>query len=116
MRRALKVLVIDVGGSHIKLRLSGQRVPTKIASGPTMTAKQMVRAVRDAAIGWKFDVVSIGFPGPVLHGHPVAEPMHPGSGWVGFNFRRAFGGPVKVVNDAAMQALGSCRGGRMLFL
>jgi len=81
-----------------------------------MTAAEMVRQVKQLATDWRYDVVSIGYPGPVLHGHPVCEPFNLGSGWVGFNFRKAFGRPVKLINDAAMQALGSYEGGRMLFL
>jgi predicted NBD/HSP70 family sugar kinase len=81
-----------------------------------MTAAHMVRLVRNAVAGWKYDAVSIGYPGPVVHGRPVIEPRHLGGGWVGFDFRRAFGCPVKLINDAAMQALGSYKGGRMLFL
>ena len=81
-----------------------------------MTAQQMVRRVRASIAGWKFDAVSIGYPGPVLHDKPVSEPRNLGTGWVGFNFRRAFGCPVRVINDAALQALGSYHGGRMLFL
>jgi hypothetical protein len=109
-------LVIDVGGSHVKALVTGRRVPVKIPSGPAMTAKDMVRRLRKATAGWSFDAVSIGFPGPVVHGKPVAEPKNLGPGWVGFNFTKAFGRPVKLINDAAMQALGSYRGGRMLFL
>jgi len=112
----VKVLVVDVGGSNVKVLLSGQRTPQKIPSGPTMTASQMVRAVKDVTSGWKYEAISIGYPGPVLHGRPVAEPRNLGDGWVGFDFRRAFGCPVRVINDAAMQALGSYEGGRMLFL
>jgi polyphosphate glucokinase len=112
----MKILVIDVGGTHIKILASGHRHPIKIPSGPDTTAKAMVRAVRKAAGEWTYDVVSIGYPGAVLHGKPVSEPRNLGSGWVGFNFRRAFGRPVKVINDAAMQALGSYKNGRMLFL
>src|SRR5437867_2817888 len=112
----MKVLVIDVGGTHVKLLATGRKQPVEIPSGPKMTARKMVAAVRAATAGWKYDAVSIGYPGPVVHGHPVAEPHHLGRGWVGFNFRKAFGRPVKIINDAAMQALGSYRGGRMLFL
>lgn len=112
----MKVLVIDIGGTHVKLLATGQRRPIKIPSGPTMTARRMVREVRNAAADWDYDVVSIGYPGAVLNGKPVSEPRHLGGGWVGFNFRRAFGRPVKVINDAAMQAWGSYKGGRMLFL
>jgi hypothetical protein len=112
----MHVLAIDVGGSHVKVLSTGRTVPIKIPSGPRMTPRQMVTQVRKATAGWKYDVVSIGYPGPVLHGKPVSDPKNLGHGWVGFNFRRAFGCPVKVINDAAMQALGSYRGGRMLFL
>ena len=112
----MNILVIDVGGSHIKLRATGRPSAVKIPSGPTMTPKTMVQLVREATDGWKFSRVSIGYPGAVMHGKPMIEPKNLGRGWVGFNFSRAFGCPVKVVNDAAMQAMGSYRGGRMLFL
>ena len=112
----MKILVIDVGGSNIKALATGHTVPMKIPSGPELTAKEMVRSVRTAVAGWKYSAVSIGFPGVVKHGKPVAEPRNLGRGWVGFDFVRVFGCPVKVVNDAAMQALGSYRGGTMLFL
>src|SRR5438477_3522317 len=112
----MRILVIDVGGTHVKALATGRKKPIEIPSGPDMTAKKMVQAVRKAAAAWPYDAVSIGYPGPVIHGHPVAEPHNLGRGWVGFNFRKAFGRPVKVINDAAMQAFGSYRGGRMLFL
>jgi polyphosphate glucokinase len=112
----LKVLVVDVGGSNIKLWATGHKKPIKIASGPSMTAREMVRHVKNAARDWAYDVVSIGYPGVVLHGKIATEPHNLGGGWVGFNFSRAFRRPVIVINDAAMQALGSYRGGRMLFL
>jgi polyphosphate glucokinase len=112
----LKVLVVDVGGTHVKILATGHRTPIKLASGPTMTPARMVAAVKKAAAGWTYSAVSIGYPGAVLHGRPVAEPHNLGHGWVGFNFKKAFGRPVRVINDAAMQALGSYRGGRMLFL
>jgi polyphosphate glucokinase len=112
----MKVLAIDVGGTHVKILATGEDEVRKFASGPAMTPKQMVAGVRELAEGWRFDAVSIGYPGPVLHGHPIAEPHHLGPGWVGFDFRRAIGCPVRLMNDAAMQALGSYRGGRMLFL
>src|SRR5512140_662105 len=111
-----KVLVVDVGGTHIKVLATGHRTPRRIVSGPEMTAAGMVEAVKELARGWDYDVVSIGYPGPVIHGRPVREPHNLGGGWVGFNFERAFGRPVRVINDAAMQALGSYEGGRMLFL
>jgi len=112
----MKIMVIDVGGTHIKILATGHTEPVRIPSGKKMTAKEMVRDVRKAVAGWKYDAVSIGYPGAVLHGKPVSEPRNLGSGWVGFNFKKAFGRPVKVINDAAMQALGSYKGGRMLFL
>jgi polyphosphate glucokinase len=115
-RGVLKVLVVDVGGTHVKILATGHRTPIKLASGPTMTPARMVAAVKKAAAGWTYSAVSIGYPGAVLHGRPVAEPHNLGHGWVGFNFKKAFGRPVRVINDAAMQALGSYRGGRMLFL
>ena len=111
-----KVLVIDVGGTHVKMLVTGRRKVVKFASGPKLTAKAMVRQVRESVDGWKYSRVSIGYPGPVMHGKPLLEPKHLGRGWIGFDFAKAFGCPVKVVNDAAMQALGSYRGGRMLFL
>ncbi len=110
------ILVIDVGGTHIKVFVTGQKAPVKITSGPKMTAKKMVKKVLEATKGWNYSVVSIGYPAPVIHGHPLCEPHNLGGGWVGFDFRKAFGRPVKIVNDAAMQALGIYRGGRMLFL
>ncbi len=116
MTSAPRVLVIDVGGTHVKVLATGARTPRKIPSGPRMTAKRMVAAVEEATADWRYDVVSIGYPGPVLHGRPVAEPPNLGRGWVGFDFARALGRPVRLVNDAAMAALGSYRGGRMLFL
>jgi polyphosphate glucokinase len=112
----MRVLVVDVGGTHVKVLATGEKAPRAFPSGPTLTAEQMVAGVRAVSAGWTHDAVSIGYPGPVLHGRPVAEPRHLGRGWVGFDYRAAFGCPVKVVNDAAMQALGSYRGGKMLFL
>jgi len=112
----MRILAIDVGGTHVKLLATGRRVPVKIASGPRMTPRRMVAAVKRLADGWRYDVVSIGYPGPVLHGRAVAEPPNLGPGWVGFDFKHALGRPVRMINDAAMQALGSYRGGRMLFL
>ena len=110
------ILVLDVGGTNIKLQATGQKQPRKIPSGPDMTAKDMVRDVKAATRDWKYDRVSIGYPGPVTAGHPVREPVNLGCGWVGFNYKKALGCPVRIVNDAAMQALGSYHGGRMLFL
>ncbi len=113
---AAKVLVIDVGGTHVKVLVTGQREEREIPSGRTMTASKMVRDVKDCAKDWEYDVISIGYPGPVVHGRPLLEPYNLGGGWVGFDFSKAFGCPVKIINDAAMQALGSYEGGRMLFL
>ena len=110
------ILVIDVGGTNVKVLASGQKEPVKIPSGPKMTAKKMVNQVRAATADWKYSRISIGYPGPVIHGHPVSEPHNLGDGWVGFDFEKAFDHPVKIVNDAAMQALGIYHGGRMLFL
>jgi glucose-6-phosphate isomerase len=112
----MRVLVVDVGGTHVKVLGTGQQTPRDFPSGPTLTAEQMVAGVKTVAADWTYDAVSVGFPGPVLHGRPVAEPRHLGPGWVGFDYRKAFGCPVQVVNDAAMQALGSYQGGKMLFL
>src|SRR5262245_3176477 len=112
----MKILVIDVGGTHVKLLASGRRAPIKIPSGPSLTPRRMVTAVKRLTEGWSYDAVSIGYPGAVMHGRPVHEPHNLGPGWVGFDFQRGLGKPVKIVNDAAMQALGSYRGGRMLFL
>ena len=112
----MRVLVIDVGGTHVKLLATGQNVSRRFSSGPTLTAKRMISRVKRLAAGWKYDAVSIGYPGPVAGNKPAAEPHNLGSGWVGFDFEKAFGRPVKVVNDAAMQALGDYKGGKMLFL
>jgi polyphosphate glucokinase len=110
------VLVIDVGGTHVKVGAADHKDLVKIDSGPKMTPAAMVADVKKGTAGWKYDAVAIGYPGPVLHGKPVADPHNLACGWVGFDFHKAFGKPVKLVNDAAMQALGSYEGGRMLFL
>jgi polyphosphate glucokinase len=110
------VLVVDVGGTHVKVLATGQKESRELPSGPMLTAEQMVAGVKKVAAEWKYEAVSVGYPGPVLHGRPVAEPRHLGPGWVGYDYRSAFGCPVKVVNDAALQALGSYQGGKMLFL
>ena len=112
----MNILVIDVGGTHVKILASGEKVKREINSGPTLTARQMVSSVKKLADGWEYDLVSIGYPGPVVHDRPMAEPHNLGKGWMGFNFAAAFKLPTKVINDAAMQALGSYRGGKMLFL
>jgi polyphosphate glucokinase len=112
----MKVLVVDVGGTHVKILATGQREHRQFVSGPTLTAEQMVTGVKALAERWKYDVVSMGYPGPVLNSRPVAEPHNLGRGWIGFDYRAAFGCPIKIVNDAAMQALGGYKGGKMLFL
>jgi predicted NBD/HSP70 family sugar kinase len=111
-----RVLVIDVGGTHIKILASGRKTPRKVDSGPKMTAPLMCAWVKEAAKDWPHEVATIGYPGPVVHGKPIREPFNLGKGWVGFDYRKALGCPVKMINDAAMQALGSYHGGRMLFL
>ena len=112
----MNILVIDVGGTHVKILASGEKVRREINSGPTLTARQMVSSVKKLADGWEYDLVWIGYPGPVVHDRSMAEPHNLGKGWMGFNFAAAFKLPAKVINDAAMQALGSYRGGKMLFL
>ena len=112
----MRVLVVDIGGTNIKIRVPGRRTIVKIPSGPTLTPGRMVQLVRAAAAGSDYSVVSIGYPGPVIRGNPVRDPMHLARGWVRFDFHKAFGCPVRIMNDAAMQALGSYRGGHMLFL
>jgi len=114
--RPPKVLVIDVGGTNVKILVSGKREPRKVPSGHDMTASGMVEVVKRLADDWSYDVISLGYPGAVLGGRPAAEPENLSDGWMRFDFAKAFGCPVKVINDAAMQALGSYEGGRMLFL
>src|SRR6267378_1459067 len=110
------VLTIDVGGSHVKALAAGEPEPRRADSGPRMTAEEMVAAVRQLADGWAWDHVSIGIPAPVHAGRLAVDPVNLGKGWAGFDFVEAFGTPTRVVNDAAMQALGSYDGGTMLFL
>jgi len=112
----VNVLVIDVGGTHVKILATGQHEPREFASGPTLTPQQMAAGVKKVAGGWKYEVISMGYPGLVLRDRVVAEPHNLGRGWVHFDYRAAFGRPVKIINDAAMQALGSYKGGKMLFL
>lgn len=112
----MNVLVVDVGGTNVKILATGQAEPRRFPSGPTMTPKQMVTGVKVLAGEWKYDVVSIGYPGLVLQGRVMAEPHNLGPGWVMFDFKVAFGRPVKLINDAAMQALSSYKSGTMLFL
>jgi polyphosphate glucokinase len=112
----MKILVVDVGGTHVKVLATGHKVHAAIPSGPELTPKKMMAGLKKVLAGWSYDVVSIGYPGPVTHGRPLIEPHNLGKGWVRFDFQKAFRKPVKIINDAAMQALGSYRGGRMLFL
>src|SRR5437868_2660282 len=111
----MKILVIDIGGTNVKILATGHEEVRKIPSGPKMTAQKMVEEVLNAAKDWEYDVIAIGYPGPVVQGNILLEPKNLGRGWVGFNFAAQFGRPVKLINDAAMQALGSYEGGRMLF-
>lgn len=116
MAQGVKVLVIDVGGSHVKIMASGQTEERKFESGPTMTPAQMAEGVKALASGWRYDAVAIGYPGVVIRDQPATEPHNLAPGWVAFDYAEAFGCPVKIINDAAMQALGSYRSGKMLFL
>jgi polyphosphate glucokinase len=112
----MKVLVIDVGGTHVKVLATDEKMERKFTSGPDLTPAKMVGGVKAVTSGWKYDAVSIGYPGPVLRDRPVAEPHNLAAGWMGFDFVKAFDCPVKLINDAAMQALGSYHEGKMLFL
>ena len=112
----MKVLVIDIGGNNVKMLASGHKQPVKFPSGPSLTPEKMVAEVKKMTANWQYDVISIGVPGPILFGQLILDPPNLGPGWVGFDFSAAFRVPVKVVNDAALQALGSYRGGKMLFL
>lgn len=112
----MKVLVIDIGGTHIKVASTDRRVPVKIVSGPTMNAEEMSRQVLAATARWSYDRISIGYPGPVEHDRPLAEPHNLAPGWIDFPYEKTFGKPICFINDAAMQALGGYKGGRMLFL
>ena len=112
----MSVLAIDIGGTHVKILATGQKERREFESGSKLTPKLMVAGVKKLVQDWSYDVLSIGYPGPVRHNRPIAEPHNLAKGWVGFDFEAAFNCPVKVINDAAMQALGSYRGGRMLFL
>ena len=115
-KRTKTILTIDVGGTHVKVMTAHERVKREFESGPDITAKEMVRKVKSLTKDWTYDVISIGYPGPVADNRPLYEPHNLGIGWKGFDFAKAFGRPVKVVNDALMQAVGSYDGGRMLFL
>jgi predicted NBD/HSP70 family sugar kinase len=113
---SMKVLVIDIGGNNVKMLATGYKQPLKFPSGRSLTPEKMVAGVKKLAANWQYDVISLGVPGVVLRGHLIADPRNLGPGWVGFDFSGAFGVPVKLVNDAALQALGSYRGEDMLFL
>jgi polyphosphate glucokinase len=112
----MNVLAIDIGGTHVKILDSAEKEARKFPSGPRMTPRMMVAGVKRLAADWTFDVISVGYPGPVLHNRPVTEPYNLAPGWTVFDFRRAFKRPLRFMNDAAMQALGSYRGGKLLFL
>lgn len=111
-----KILVIDVGGTNVKLLATGQKEPRRFPSGPKLTAAEMVKQAKEATKDWQYDRISLGYPGPIINGRPLREPHNLGSGWMNFNFTKGFGHPVRLINDASMQALGSYEGGRMLFL
>jgi polyphosphate glucokinase len=115
-RVALNILVIDIGGTHIKVRCTGESEVRRFDSGPTMTPQVMVDTIKKLTTDWHYDVISMGCPMPVMKGIPIREPVNLGEGWVGFNYEKAFACPVKIINDASMQALGDYQGGRMLFL
>jgi polyphosphate glucokinase len=110
------VLVVDIGGTHVKVYTSREREEREFVSGPKLTPRKMVAKIRKLVADWDYDVISIGYPGLVAQNRPLADPWNLGKGWAGFNFEAAFKPPVKVVNDAAMQALGSYKRGKMLFL
>jgi predicted NBD/HSP70 family sugar kinase len=112
----MKILVIDVGGTNVKMLASGQEDPRKFPSGPTLTPDAMIEGVLRETKDWEYDHITIGYPGPVVNGKAVLEPKNLGPGWVDYNFKAKFRKPVRLINDAAMQALGSYKGGRMLFL
>jgi polyphosphate glucokinase len=116
MERSMNVLVVDIGGTHVKILATAQKQAREFASGPQCTPGQVVAGVKKLAKDWKYDAVSIGYPGVVLGNRPVADPYNLGHGWAGFDFEAAFKRPVKIINDAAMQALGSYKQGKMLFL
>jgi len=116
MSKRRRILVVDVGGTNVKFAVTGEEEPREFESGPSLTPARMTKELLAMTRDWRFDAVSIGYPGVVLHGEIVREPFNLGRGWVGFDFRAALGRPVRIVNDAAMQALGCYEGGKMLFL
>lgn len=111
-----RILAVDVGGTHVKVLLRGERAEREADSGPHMGPAQLVRMLSELAAGWSYDVIAMGYPGVVWHGRPFTEPHNLAHGWVGFDYGKAFGCPMRIINDAAMQAIGSYRGKRMLFL
>jgi polyphosphate glucokinase len=114
---SVNVLAVDIGGTHIKFRTQRHAEPVKVDSGKKMTPEKMMAAIHENARDWKYDHVSLGYPGPVVHDVPLTDPFNLGKGWVKFDYKKAFGNkPLRMLNDAAMQALGSYKGGRMLFL
>jgi polyphosphate glucokinase len=112
----MQILAVDVGGQNVKVLVSGQTQPRRTPSGPRLTAAEMVEAVKTLTADWSYDVISLGYPGQVVHNMPAHDPVNLGPGWIGFDYAGAFGKPIHIINDAAMQALGSYQGGRMLFL
>jgi polyphosphate glucokinase len=112
----MNILVVDVGGTHVKILATGKEAPRKFVSGPNLTPARMVSGVKELAAEWQYERVTIGYPGPVIRGRIAAEPHNLGAGWLGFDFQAEFGRPVRLINDAAMQALGCYEGGRMLFI
>jgi polyphosphate glucokinase len=116
MIKSEQVLVIDIGGNNVKLLASTQKEPLRFPSGPELTPQKLVQEVKKITANWKYRVISIGYPGMVRQGRIISEPKNLKTGWVNFNFAKAFGCPIQIVNDAALQAIGSYRGGRMLFL
>ena len=115
-RPAVNVLAVDIGGTNVKILATGATAPRRFPSGPTLTPAEMVRRVKELAADWQYEAVSLGYPGPIANGRIVGEPKNLALGWVGFDFEREFRLPVRLLNDAAMQALGSYEGGRMLFV
>src|SRR5438874_1157589 len=109
----MDILAVDIGGQHVKVLASNQTVPRRVTSGPNLTAAQMVQGVKAMTSDWSYDVVAMGYPGQVVHNMPAHEPVNLGKGWIGVDYQAAFGKPVRIINDAAMQALGSYQGGRM---
>jgi predicted NBD/HSP70 family sugar kinase len=109
-------LAVDIGGTNVKILATGEAAPRRFPSGTMLTPAEMVRKIKDLAAEWQYEAVSLGYPGPVARGHIVGEPKNLAAGWVNFDFEREFGLPVRLMNDAAMQALGSYEGGRMLFV